>query len=119
MFMVSKGASPAVRKRLEARWCHDITPKEMLEIAGLYQGKLAFTDTDAFKNNKIMPIFLDEMAISTYHPRIAGFFEVADALFRARDRIVTGKENMDKVLADAQTEVTDILKRVQADIQKK
>lgn len=119
-FMVNKSASPAVQK---AAWklaaAMTSRPKEMLEIAGLYQGKLEFTNTDAFKNNKIMPIFLEEMAISTYHPRIAGFFEVADALFRARDRIVTGKENMDKVLADAQTEVTDILKRVQADVQKK
>jgi multiple sugar transport system substrate-binding protein len=119
-FMVNKSASPAVQ---QAAWklaaAMTSRPKDMLDIAGLYQAKLDFTNTDDFKNNKIMPVFLEEMAVSTYHPRIAGFFEVADALMRARDRVVTGHEDMDKVLADAQTEVTDILTRAQASAQKK
>ena len=78
-----------------------------------------FVNTDAFKKATYMPVFLDEMSKSTYHPRIAGFFEVADALMRARDRVVTGHEDIDKVLAEAQTEVTDILTRAKADAQKK
>ena len=93
--------------------------KDMFNIAGLYQAKADFVQSDEFKKNSYMPIFLGELAASTYHPRIAGFFEVADALLRGRDRIVTGHEDIDKVLAETQIEVSDILARAKADAQKK
>ena len=56
-----------------------------------------------------MPVFLDELSKDIFNPRIAGFNEVADALLRARDRVISGGEDIDTVLADAQTEVTAIL----------
>jgi multiple sugar transport system substrate-binding protein len=87
-------------------------PGKYLDVAGLFQPKADYVASDAFKQNTIMPIFLEELAISSYHPRIAGFFEVCDALFRARDRVVVGGENIDTVLKDTQSEVTDILDRV-------
>jgi len=108
-FMVNSGAAPEVQ---QAAWklASALTsqPGEYLDKAGLFQAKADFVASDAFKNNKIMPVFLEEMGLSTYHPRIAGFFEVADALMRARDRVLNG-ENMDTVLAEAETEVNDIL----------
>lgn len=109
-FMVNSSATPEVQA---ASWklagYLTANPKDYLEKAGLFQAKADFVATDDFKNNKVMPVFLQELSASSYHPRINGFFEVADALMRMRDRVVVGHENMDTVLADAETEVNDIL----------
>lgn len=109
-FMVNSSATPEVQA---ASWklagYLTANPKDYLEKAGLFQAKADFVATDDFKNNKVMPVFLQELSVSSYHPRINGFFEVADALMRMRDRVVVGHENMDTVLADAETEVNDIL----------
>ncbi len=118
--MVNSNAAPAVQK---AAWklagYFTSFPDRFLDTAGLFQAKADYVASDAFKKNQVMPVFLKEMAVSSYHPRIAGFSEVSDALMRARDRVVTGHEDMDKVLADAQKEVSDILTRAQADAKKK
>jgi ABC-type glycerol-3-phosphate transport system substrate-binding protein len=109
-FMVNSSASPEVQAaswKLAGYLTSD--PKDYLEVAGLFQAKKDFVASDDFKNNTVMPVFLQELAASTYHPRINGFFEVADALMRARDRVIQGGEDMDTVLADTQQEVTDIL----------
>ncbi len=109
-FMVNSSATPEVQA---ASWklagYLTANPKDYLEKAGLFQAKADFVASDDFKNNKVMPVFLQELSASSYHPRINGFFEVADALMRMRDRVVVGHENMDTVLADAETEVNDIL----------
>ena len=89
-------------------------PDRYLETAGLFQPKAEFVESEAFQQNPIMPVFVDELSKDIFNPRIAGFNEVADALLRARDRVISGGEDMDTVLADAQTEVTDILARAQA-----
>jgi len=118
--MVNSNAKPEVQK---AAWklagYFTSFPQKFLDVAGLFQAKADFVASDAFKQNKVMPVFLQEMSVSTYHPRIAGLAEVDDALMRARDRVVTGHEDIDKVLADVQTEVTDILTRAKADAGKK
>ncbi len=109
-FMVNSSASPEVQAaswKLAGYLTAD--PKDYLEKAGLFQAKADFVASDDFKNNKVMPVFLQELSASSYHPRINGFFEVADALMRMRDRVVVGHENIDTVLADAETEVNDIL----------
>jgi len=119
-FMVNKNAPAAVQQaawKYAGAWTSH--PQDMFDKAGLYEAKVDFVNSDDFKNNTYMPIFLNELAASTYHPRIAGFFEVADALMKARDRVVTGHEAIDTVLSDSQTEVSDILTRAQADAQKK
>ncbi len=83
-------------------------------MAGLFQSKKSFVKSEAFAENEIMPIFLQEMGVSLYHPRIPGFFEVADALMRGRDRIIVGGESMDVVLPELEQEVNDILARAAA-----
>jgi multiple sugar transport system substrate-binding protein len=112
-FMVNKYSSDEVQA---AAWklAGYLTsePGQYLDVAGLFQPKADFIASEAFQSNTIMPIFLEELAVSAYHPRIAGFFEVADALYRARDRVVVGGEDIDSVLEDTQSEVTDILDRV-------
>ncbi len=114
-FMVNSQADPAVQA---AAWklAGYLTsfPDRYLETAGLFQAKKSFVESDAFKSNTIMPVFLEELGKSKYHARVAGFAEVTDALMRARDRVVTGGEDIDTVLADAQTEVQGILDNAKA-----
>lgn len=86
-------------------------PDEYLAAAGLLQPKKDFVESEAFLENPVMPVFLEELSKDTFNPRIAGFTEVMDALARARDRIISGGEDMDTVLAEAQSEVSDILAR--------
>ncbi|MFO7323102.1 MAG: extracellular solute-binding protein [Chloroflexota bacterium] len=115
-FMVNSAAAPEVQ---EAAWrlAGFLTsfPDRYLDTAGLFQAKADFVASEAFQQNEIMPVFLEEMGKSSYHPRIAGFFEVADALMRTRDRIIIGGEDMDTVLAEAEQEVNDILARAKAE----
>ncbi len=117
-FMVNSAAAPEVQA---AAWklAGFLTsyPDRYLETAGLFQAKADFVASDAFQQNEIMPTFLAEQGVSSYHPRIAGFFEVADALMRGRDRVILGGEDIDTVLAETETEVNDILARAQADAQ--
>ncbi|HVU10033.1 MAG TPA: extracellular solute-binding protein [Phototrophicaceae bacterium] len=89
-------------------------PADYLAAAGLLQPKKDFVESDAFKNDPIMPVFESELTKDIFNPRIAGFQEVSDALQRARDRIISGGEDMDSVLADAQSEVSDILAQAKA-----
>ena len=112
MYAVNSQASPEVQA---AAWkvagYMTSFPDQYLAVAGLFQPKKDFVESDAFKENTIMPVFLDELSKDIFNPRIAGFNEAADALLRARDRVISGGEDIDTVLADAQTEVSDILTR--------
>ncbi len=109
MYAVNSQASPEVQA---AAWkvagYMTSFPDQYLATAGLLQPKKDFVESDAFKANPIMPVFLSELSKDFFNPRIAGFTEVQDALARARDRVING-EDMDTVLADAQAEVSDIL----------
>lgn len=114
-YMVNSGASPEVQ---EAAWklAGYLTsdPAQYLSVAGLFQAKADFVASEEFQSNTIMPVFLEALSVSSYHPRMNGFFEVADALMRMRDRVLVGGESMDTVLPEAQQEVTDILASAQA-----
>ncbi len=92
-------------------------PGSYLDEAGLFQPIASYIESEEFQQNEIMPIFLDLLSRSNYHPRIVGFDEVSAALIRARDRIITGGESMDTVLPEAEAEVNDILARALADAQ--
>jgi multiple sugar transport system substrate-binding protein len=110
MYAVNSQAAPEVQA---AAWkvagFMTSFPAEYLDAAGLLQPKQDFVESDAFMQNSIMPVFLEELGKDFFNPRIAGFTEVQDALARARDRVISGGEDMDTVLADAQAEVSDIL----------
>jgi multiple sugar transport system substrate-binding protein len=118
MFAVNSQAAPEVQA---AAWtvAGYLTsfPDRYLETAGLFQAKVDFVESEAFQANEIMPVFLDELSKDFYNPRIAGFNEVADALLRARDRVIVGGEDMETVLPETQIEVTDILTRARESAQ--
>ena len=84
-WMVNANASEAEQ---EAAWkliaWLSSRPDRYLNEAGLFQPKAAYLESEEFKNNEIMPVFLDEIASSYFHPRFAGFNEVIDAIMRMR-----------------------------------
>jgi multiple sugar transport system substrate-binding protein len=115
MYVVNSAAAPEVQA---AAWklagYMTSFPDEYLETAGLLQPKKDFVESDSFQENPVLPVFVEELSVDIFNPRIAGFTEVADALLRARDRVISGGEDIDTVLAETQTEVSDILARAQA-----
>jgi len=90
-------------------------PDRYLNEAGLFQPKVEYLESEEFKNNEIMPVFLDEIASSYFHPRFAGFNEVIDAIMRMRDRVVIAGEDIDTVLAETEDEVNAILQRAKTE----
>jgi len=116
--MVNSGASEAKQAagwKLIA-WLTD-APDRYLNEAGLFQPKADYLATEEFAANEVMPVFLDELNNSFFHPRFAGFNETVDALLRMRDRVVIGGEDMDSVLAETEAEVNEILQRALASAQ--
>ena len=90
-------------------------PDRYLNEGGLFQPKIEYIESEEFKNNEVMKVFLDEIAVNYFHPRFAGFSEVIDALIRMRDRVVIAGEDIDTVLAEAEEEVNAILQRVKTE----
>lgn len=89
-------------------------PEEYLASAGLLQPKKTLVESQTFANDPYLPLFLQEMEVNTYLPRIAGFWEVNEAVARAMDRAIIEKVPVAESLAAAQTEVSDILTRAKA-----
>jgi multiple sugar transport system substrate-binding protein len=90
-------------------------PDRYLNEAGLFQPVASYLETDDFKSNEVMPVFLDEISKNFFHPRFAGFNETIDALGRMRDRVIIGGEDIDTVLAETEEEVNEILVRAKED----
>lgn len=110
--MVNSSASPEVQ---EAAWkvaaFLTAEPGRYLNEGGLFQPVASYLESEEFQANEIMPTFLDEINASLFHPRFAGFSETSDALFRMRDRVVLGGEDIDTVLAETEAEIQAILDR--------
>ena len=90
-------------------------PDRYLNEGGLFQPKIEYIESEEFKNNEVMKVFLDEIAVNYFHPRFAGFSEVIDALTRMRDRVVIAGEDIDTVLAETEDEVNAILQRAKTE----
>jgi multiple sugar transport system substrate-binding protein len=114
--MVNARSRPDVQ---EAAWdlARHLTsyPADYFEIAGLLQPKGQFIDSPTITDNELMQVFLDELEVSEFMLRFPGFNEASDAMARARDRVVIGREPIEAVLADTDREVSAILERAQRD----
>jgi multiple sugar transport system substrate-binding protein len=111
--MVNSHSAPEVQ---EAAWklayYLDSHPIDYMVNTGLLQPKLELQESAEFQEIPYMDLFLDEMAVSMYSPRVPRFVEVADVLARARDRsvvdgmpvresLVTAQEEIDAIMAEA------------------
>lgn len=113
--MVNSRAAPEVQ---QAAWklAYFLSqhPEEYLASAGLFQPKKELVESTAFTNDPYMLLFLEEMETNYYSPRIAGFWEVNEAVARAMDRAIMENVPVAESLAAANTEVNDILTRQKA-----
>lgn len=118
--MVNARSRPEVQ---EAAWdlARHLTsfPADYFETAGLLQPKGQFVDSPTITENELMQVFLEELEKSEFMLRFPGFNEASDAMGRARDRIIIGREPIDVVLADADREVNAILERAKRDLERR
>jgi len=113
--MVNAGASPEVQ---QAAWklAYFLSQhgEDYLTNAGLLQPKKELVESAAFTSDPNLQIFLDEMQANYYLPRIAGFWEVNEAVARAMDRAILENVPVAEALANSQSEVSEILTRAKA-----
>lgn len=108
--MVNASASPEVQAAAwKLAYFLDSHPIEYMVKTGLLQPKIELSESKEFQEIPYMNIFLDEMAVSMYSPRLANFIEVADALARARDRSVVDGMAIPESLKMAQEEISKII----------
>ncbi len=113
-FHMVNSQSPDEVKRAawKLAWFLDSHPVEYLDKTGLLQPQKKVEASRVFQETPYLDVFLNEMKVSMYSPRIPGFLEVADALARVRDRacvegmdvveaLAQGKEEIDKILDEA------------------
>mgnify|MGYP000482799883 FL=1 len=111
--MVNAHSAPEVQAAAwKLAYYLDSHPVDYMVNTGLLQPKKELEASAEFKAIPYMDLFLNEMTVSSYSPRVPRFIEVADALMRARDRSVvdgmpvreslkTAQEEIDKIMAEA------------------
>jgi maltose-binding protein MalE len=77
--------------------------------AGLLQARNELVESKEYKETPFIDVYLEEMKVSMYSPRIPNFIEVADALARARDRSLVEGMSVPESLLMAQEEIDEIL----------
>jgi multiple sugar transport system substrate-binding protein len=108
--MVNSRSAPEIQRAAwKLAYFLDSHPAEYLEHTGLLQARKEVLESEVFKQEPFLNVFLDEMTVSMYSPRIPQFYEVADALARARDRSVVEGMDIKESLAIGQQEIDEIM----------
>jgi len=108
----AKSPDPVKRAAWQLAWFLDSHPVRYLDSTGLLQPQKKVEQSKVFQEIPFLDVFLNEMKVSMYSPRIPGWQEVADALARTRDRaclegmditeaLEKGKEEIDKILEES------------------
>ena len=111
-YMMANARSPAPVQKAAwkmARAYVDHAP-QLYEIAGLFVPRQDVTSSPAFKTNPWAPVFMDELKLAKFSPRIVPFERVLAALTAGRDQILEGHQPVGPVLADLNKQVNQILK---------
>lgn len=93
-----------------ARAYIDHAPR-LYEGAGLFVPRQDVIDTPTYKSNPWAHVFLDELKLSKFSPRIVPIARVEAALVAARDRVMQGGQKVAPVMAELNRQVNRILKR--------
>jgi multiple sugar transport system substrate-binding protein len=108
--LVNAHSAPEVQ---EAAWklayYLDSHPIDYMINTGLLQPKIELQESSEFQEIPDLPLFLEQMTVSQYSPRVPRFIEVADALMRARDRSVVDGMPVRESLKIAQEEIDAIM----------
>ena len=103
--MVNARSAPEVQK---AAWklaaFLDSHPVDYMVNTGLLQARNELVESKEYKETPFIDVYLEEMKVSMYSPRIPNFVEVADALARARDRSLVEGMSIPESLLMAQEE---------------
>ncbi|MCB9152109.1 MAG: extracellular solute-binding protein [Caldilineaceae bacterium] len=112
--MVNSHSAPEVQAAAwKLAYFLDSHPIDYMVNTGLLQPKTELADSQEFQDIPYMDIYLDEMSVSMYSPRLANFIEVADVLARARDRSIVDGMAIPESLQIAQDEIDKILEDAQ------
>lgn len=84
-------------------------PEDYLRDAGLLQSRIDLQDTETFKNDATLPVFLKDMEGSPYFPAHPKAFEMLDVLTRALQRVVTEEQDPQASLDAAKAEIDALL----------
>jgi multiple sugar transport system substrate-binding protein len=84
-------------------------PEDYLRDAGLLQSRVDLQDTETFKNDATLPVFLQDMEGSPYFPAHPKAFEMLDVLTRALQRVVTENQDPQESLDTAKAEIDALL----------
>lgn len=108
--MVNSHSAPEVQAAAwKLAYFLDSYPIDYMVNTGLLQPKTELADSPEFAEVPYMDVFLDEMSVSQYSPRVPRFIEVADALARARDRSVVDGMPVRESLKIAHDEIAEIM----------
>jgi multiple sugar transport system substrate-binding protein len=108
--MVNSRSAPEVQAAAwKLAWFLDSHPVEYMVATGLLQPQTVLQESQEFQDIPYMDLFLQEMEVSMYSPRLASFYEAADILARARDRSVVEGMPVAESLAIAQEEMDQLL----------
>jgi multiple sugar transport system substrate-binding protein len=110
--MVNARSSPAVQKAAWAyvRYYSDQAAR-LFAGAGLFVPRQEVAAKAVDANSQV---FLNELKKAKFPPRVVGYSQVTDAIFRGRDRMVQGGEPVAKVMAEMNKEIDAILTRERA-----
>jgi multiple sugar transport system substrate-binding protein len=112
--MVNSRSAPEVQRAAwKLAWYLDSHPIEYLVNTGLLQPQKKLTESKEFREVPYLDLFLEEMTVSMYSPRVARFAEIADVLKRARDRCVVEGMDIKESLSIAQKEIDEIMAQSQ------
>lgn len=111
-YMMANARSPAPVQKAAwkmARAYVDHAP-QLYETAGLFVPRQDVRDSPAFKANKWAPLFMDELKVAQFAPRIVPFERVLAALAAGRDQILVGHQPVASTMAALNQQVNQILK---------
>jgi multiple sugar transport system substrate-binding protein len=83
---------------------------QLYEVAGLFVPRQDVRESAAFKSNPWPSVFMDELKVAKFSPRIVPFERVLAALAAGRDQVLLGQQPVGSVLADLNNQVNQILK---------
>jgi len=92
-----------------ARAYVDHAPK-LYEVAGLFVPRSDVRESAAFKSNPWARVFMEELKVARFSPRIVPFERTLAALAAGRDQILLGRQPIESVLPGLNNQVNQILK---------
>lgn len=83
----------------------------LFETAGLFVPRKDVAETQAYKSSPWVPLFMDELKLAKFSPRIVAFDQVSAAMVAARDQVLEAGQPVGPVLKDLNAQVNSIIEQ--------